>query len=294
MDHLAKNIGEESLFNRTGGAPSLAIGMASIFSNTFGKAFGEGMLSVWYHFVIMFEAVFILTTLDAGTRVCRFMLQDVLGGFYKPLGRTSWYPSVILSSFIVVAAWGYFLYNGVIDPNGGVNILWPLFGISNQILATIALCLATVMIVKSKKPQYFWVTALPLICLAINVLSAVWQKLFSDNIRIGLLSGVRDLKGKLHSGFFAPEKIETINQMILNQYVVAILAGLFAILLLAVVFDMVRILIKEFFPFIGADQYQKYLHHFQENSHRDSKPLTKKQFFARREQEKWSKINRCC
>ena len=241
MEHLAKSVGEETLFNRTGGAPSLAIGMATIFS----KSFGNGLLSIWYHFVIMFEAVFILTTLDAGTRVCRFMLQDVLGGFYEPLGRTSWYPSVFLTSGIIVASWGYFLYGGVIDPNGGVNILWPLFGIANQILATIALSIATVIIVKSKKFKYFWVTFLPLIWLVIITLTATWQKLFSDNIRIGLLAGARDLQHKFQHNLLSPEKTTIAEKLIFNQYFVATLNAFFVILLLVVIFDMAKILLKE-------------------------------------------------
>ncbi|MES2677935.1 MAG: carbon starvation CstA family protein [Pseudomonadota bacterium] len=242
MENLAKIVGEETLFNRTGGAPSLAVGMASIFS----KTFGDGMLSIWYHFVIMFEAVFILTTLDAGTRVCRFMLQDVLGSFYKPLGKTSWYPSVFLTSFIVVAAWGYFLYSGVIDPNGGVNILWPLFGIANQILAAIALCIATTMIIKSRRCKYFWVTALPLAWLATITLTASWQKLFSDNVRIGLLAGARDLKDKFANNLLPPEKMAIADKLIFNQYVVASLTAFFASLLIVVILDMVRILITKY------------------------------------------------
>src|SRR5215470_15285534 len=148
MQALAQAMGEHTLFARTGGAPSLAVGMASIF----GSSFGRSLAAVWYHFAIMFEVVFILTTLDAGTRVGRFMLQDLLGQVWTPLGRTSWYPSVLFASTLLVAAWGYFLYVGVIDPNGGVNILWPLFGIANQMLAAIALSVASGILVKSGRP----------------------------------------------------------------------------------------------------------------------------------------------
>jgi len=242
MEILAKNVGEETLFNRTGGAPSLAIGMATIFS----KTFGNNMLSIWYHFVIMFEAVFILTTLDAGTRVCRFMLQDVLGGFYEPLGRTCWYPSVLLCSLIVVSSWGYFLYSGVIDPNGGINVLWPLFGIAGQMLATMALSIATVMIAKSGRFKYCFVTALPALWLIITTLSATWQKLFSENIRIGLIAGARDLQYKFQNNLLPSEKMAVAQKLIFNQYLVALLNAFFATLVIVVAFDVIRILSKEY------------------------------------------------
>ena len=189
-------MGETTLFARTGGAPSLAVGMASIFSS----AFGQGLLALWYHFAIMFEAVFILTTLDAGTRVGRFMLQDALATCGSRSGETSWYPSVLIASGLIVAAWGYFLYIGVVDPNGGINILWPLFGIANQLLAGIALCVATGILVKQGKLRYAWVTGVPLAWLAIVTTTATWQKVVSPDVRVGFLAAADQLAGKLASG----------------------------------------------------------------------------------------------
>lgn len=237
MHELAHAMGESTLFARTGGAPSLAVGMASIFSS----AFGQGLLALWYHFAIMFEAVFILTTLDAGTRVGRFMLQDALGHLWKPFGETSWYPSVLIASGLVVAGWGYFLYIGVVDPNGGINILWPLFGIANQLLAGIALCVATGILVKQGKLRYAWVTAVPLAWLAIVTTTATWQKVVSPDARIGFLAAAEQLAGKLASGALNPEQAAVAPQLIFNQRLDAALAMMLTAILWIVIADMLRV-----------------------------------------------------
>ena len=240
MDQLADDVGETTLFARTGGAPSLAVGMATIFAN----AFGKHLLAMWYHFAIMFEAVFILTTLDAGTRVGRFMLQDMLGNIHPKLGRTSWLPSIILTSAIVVSCWGYFLYIGVIDPNGGVNILWPLFGIANQMLAAIALSVGTAILIKTGRLKFAWITAIPLSWLLLITTTASYQKIFSEDVRVGFLASAQSMTNKVLEGNLSNKEIDIAEKLIFNLKLDAGLTLFLVTILWIVVFDVLRIAIK--------------------------------------------------
>ena len=236
MTNLAREVGEQTLFNRTGGAPSLALGMAHIFATTGG---GRALIGFWYHFAIMFEALFILTILDAGTRVGRFMLQDLLGHVWKPLGRTSWMPGVVATSALIVGAWGYFLIQGVRDPLGGINSLWPLYGTANQLLAAIALSVATTILLKMHGAKYLWITCVPLAWLVTVTFTAAWQKIFSPVPAIGFLAQADRLEASLRAGTAAnPAATQTL---IFNARLDAVLCGVFLVLVATILLDSMRV-----------------------------------------------------
>ncbi len=230
MAGLAREVGEQTLFFRTGGAPSLALGMAHIFARSGG---GRALIGFWYHFAIMFEALFILTLIDAGTRVGRFMLQDLLGQVWKPLGRISWVPGVAGASALMVAAWGYFLVQGVRDPLGGINSLWPLFGIANQLLATIALSIATTILLKMHGPKYMWITCVPLVWLVTVTFAAGWQKIFSPVPAIGFLAQAQ----KLETGV----RTAATEALISNARLDAAVCGMLLVLVAVILADSLRI-----------------------------------------------------
>ena len=236
MTNLAHLVGEQTLLNRAGGAPSLAVGMAQIFSSTIG---GEKLLSIWYHFAIMFEALFILTVLDAGTRVGRFMIQELGGRVWKPFGQTSWMPGILTSSALIVGAWGYFLYQGVVDPLGGINSLWPLFGIANQLLAAVALVLATSILLKMKRTKWIWVTLIPMAWLVTITMTASWQKIFHSNPRIGFLSYANALAAQIASGAIPAAKIADAQRLIFNQRLDAVVTAVLAVMILVLVVEAV-------------------------------------------------------
>jgi len=229
MHTLAQAVGEQTLLNRTGGAPAFAVGMANIFSSSLG---GHAVMAIWYPFAIMFEALFILTVLDAGTRVGRFMVQDALSHVWRPLGRTGWYPSVLATSALIVGAWGYFLWQGVKDPLGGINSLWPLFGIANQLLATVALCVATTIVIKMRRAKYAFVTLMPLIWLVTVTFTASWHKVFDADPRIGFLAHARTLAGHI-----SPAN----NRLMFNDRLDAVVTAILVLLVTLVLLESVRI-----------------------------------------------------
>jgi len=235
IEGTARDVGEATVLSRAGGAPTLAVGMAHILSGALG---GQAMMAFWYHFAILFEALFILTTVDAGTRVCRFMIQDLLGTVVPALGRTESWSANLVATTLSVAAWGYFLYQGVIDPLGGINTLWPLFGISNQMLAAIALILCTVVLFKMKRERYAWVTILPAGWLLVCTLTAGWQKIFHGDPGIGFLAHAGKFREALAAGeILAPAaSAQEMQRVILNDYVDAGLCALFIFVVLSTAF----------------------------------------------------------
>ena len=234
MADTARAVGEQTLWNRSGGAPSLAVGMAQIFSSTIG---GDRLLGIWYHFAIMFEALFILTVLDAGTRVGRFMVQELGSRIWAPFGRRGWMPGILLSSAVIVGLWGYFLYQGVLDPLGGINSLWPIFGISNQLLAAVALVVATTILLKMGRLRWIWVTLLPMVWLIIITMTASYQKIFDPNPRIGFLSGANALAAQINAGKIAAAKIAETNRLIFNFRVDAAVTAVLALMILVLIVE---------------------------------------------------------
>jgi carbon starvation protein len=239
----AREVQESSLLGRTGGAPTLAVGMAHIFSGVIG---GASLKAFWYHFAIMFEALFILTTVDAGTRVGRFMLQDTLGNVYKPLRNVSWKPGLWVTSAIVVGAWGYFLYAGVSDPLGGINQLFPLFGIANQLLAAVALTVCTTILIKSGRAKWAWITGIPLLWDAAVTLTASYQKVFSSDPRLGFFAQRERYQDALEQGrVLAPAKnLDQMHTVVTNSTVDGVLAAVFAILIIVVIANAAVVCVK--------------------------------------------------
>jgi len=257
LTQMAKDVGEHTIISRAGGAPTLAVGMAHILSNVVG---GKAMMAFWYHFAILFEALFILTAVDAGTRAGRFMLQDLLGAFVPSFKKTDSLPANLIATALCVAAWGYFLYQGVVDPLGGINTLWPLFGIANQMLAGIALTLGTVVLFKMKRGKYAWVTMVPTVWLLICTLTAGWMKIFDDNVKVGFLAHARKFQAAHEAGeVLAPAKTaEQMSRIIFNDYLDAGLCAFFMVVVLAVLlygFRTIRAANRESRPSVQETPY---------------------------------------
>ena len=235
---LAQRVGERTLLDRTGGAPSLAVGMAQIFSGTIG---GDRLLSIWYHFAIMFEALFILTVLDAGTRVGRFMVQELGGRVWKPLGQRGWMPGILISSALICGAWGFFLWQGVQDPLGGINSVWPLFGIANQLLATVALVVGTTILLKMGKLKWIWVTLAPMAMLVAVTMTASYQKIFDANPRVGFLSQARAIAAQIATGAISPDKAAAAERLIFNNRLDAAVTGVLAAMVFALLVEALTV-----------------------------------------------------
>jgi len=243
ITQTARDIGETSILSRAGGAPTLAVGMAQILGQALG---GKAMEAFWYHFAILFEALFILTAVDAGTRVGRFMIQDMLGHVYKPLGNTEYLPANLLGTALCVGLWGYFLYQGVVDPLGGINTLWQLFGVGNQMLAGIALLLCTTVLVKMKRQRYVWVTLLPTAWLLITTLTAGVQKIFDPDPKVGFLALAHKFSDAAAQGtLLAPAKsMAEMQRVAFNNYLDAVVCGFFVVLVLAMCVFALKICLR--------------------------------------------------
>jgi carbon starvation protein len=231
MSTLAQNLGEQTMYNRAGGAPTFAVGMAHMFARVTAS---PTALALWYHFAIMFEALFILTTIDAGTRVGRFLLQDLLGNVWRPLGNTRSWSANFLTSVLLVAAWGWFLYQGVVDPLGGINTLWPLFGLANQLLSVIALCLCTTILIKMQKTRYVFITVAPLLFMCAVTFSAGYLKIFSADPKLGFLSGAQSLKEQAAT-IVEPTKAQELLRQVWVWQFDAIVAGFFMLFVFLIV-----------------------------------------------------------
>lgn len=240
----AQSVGEPTLVGRSGGAPTLALGLSDVFSQLMG---GEALRAFWYHFAVMFEALFILTTVDAGTRVGRFMLQDTIGNVWPKFGDVSWKPGIWISSAAIVGGWGYFLWAGINDPLGGIHQLFPLFGIANQLLAAVALAVATTVLIKSGRAKYAWVTIVPLVWDTVVTLTASWQKVFSDDPKLGFFAQRSQYQAALDAGQTSKGSAHTAEEMqkvITNSTVDGVLSVLFALLIIIVLVDAVRVWIE--------------------------------------------------
>jgi len=242
MATLADSVGEKTMIGRTGGAPTFAVGMAHMFSKVLG---GKTATALWYHFAIMFEALFILTTIDAGTRVGRFLVQDLLGYLWKPLGNTQSTLGNWTASVAFVAAWGWFLYQGVIDPLGGINSLWPIFGVANQLLAVLALSLGTTVLIKMGRTRYLWVSLVPLVWLLAVTMTAGLMKIFSADPRLGFLSAAADLKTKLAADGGTPlAQVAEWRHLLLNNYINTAVTGVLLVLVVLVVIANARVWVQ--------------------------------------------------
>jgi carbon starvation protein CstA len=232
LTQMAKDVGEMSILSRSGGAPTLAVGMATILSGLFG---GPSLMGIWYHFAILFEALFILTTVDAGTRALRFMIQDLVGNAVPSFKETKSWTNNLIGSGLAVALWGYFLYAGVIDPLGGIFTLWPLFGAANQMLAAIALTLCTVVLFKMKRERFAWVTAIPAVWLVVTTVTAGLEKVLSSDPAVGFISHALKFNDAAAAGqVLAPAKtLAEMRRIMFNDYVDATLAALFVFVVVA-------------------------------------------------------------